>query len=201
MTKTCRGCTHIYNTVQLSLIFLHYTHGPGSWTLQEREKAVNKWTGARAATAGPCCSCQQDSLAACKHVVTMMILAHMEGTGAKQNELNGGKNVEEGSGYGRQRVDRHTACRTGTAGKHSRRALRPAQASKQMASSWPASQQKQQLPTKLACLSPCSAGRWGECSGAGSQEGGRRPTYRPDPTYRLCLSLSLPTPLICTKPI
>ena len=29
------------------------------WTLQEREVRVK--TGARAATAGPCCSCQQDS--------------------------------------------------------------------------------------------------------------------------------------------
>ena len=28
----------------------------------------------------------------------------------------------------------------------------------------------------LACLSPCSAGRWGECSGVGTQEGGCRPT-------------------------
>ena len=34
----------------------------------------------------------------------------------------------------------------GTAGKHSRRTLRPAQASKQTANSWPPSQQKQQLP-------------------------------------------------------
>ena len=41
------------------------------------------------------------------------------------------------------------------------------------------------------------AGKWGEHSGAGSHEGGLRPTYCPYPTYRLCLSLSLPTPLIC----
>ena len=35
-----------------------------------------------------------------------------------------------GSGYGRQKVNsRHTARRTGTAGGHSRRTLRPAQAS------------------------------------------------------------------------
>ena len=45
------------------------------------------------------------------------------------------------------------------------------------------------------------AGKWGECSGTGSHEGGCRPTYCPYPTYRLCLSLSLPTPLICTNPI
>ena len=33
------GDAHIF-TVQLSLIILHYTHGPGSWTLQEKEKGV-----------------------------------------------------------------------------------------------------------------------------------------------------------------
>ena len=66
-----------------------------------------------------------------------MILAHMDMTGGKaQSKLNGarqneqnGANVEKGSGHGRQRVDRHTACRTGTAGGHSQRILRPAQAS------------------------------------------------------------------------
>ena len=62
--------------------------------------------------------------------------------------LNGGKNVE-GSGHGMAKEARqaNTACRTATAGEHSRRTLRPAQASKKTtASSWPASQQKQQLP-------------------------------------------------------
>ena len=54
----------------------------------------SKWTGARAATAGPCCSCQRDSLAACKLLALTLqrILAHMEWTnGAKHNELNGAK--------------------------------------------------------------------------------------------------------------
>ena len=37
---------------------------------------------------------------------------------------------------------------------------------------WPASQQKQQLPITLAGLSPCSAGKWGECKGAGPQKAG-----------------------------
>ena len=61
----------------------------------------------------------------------------------------------------------------------------------------PCSKNNSCRPTS-ACLSPCSAGRWGECSGTGSHEGGCRPTYTcPYPTYRLCLSLSLPTPLIC----
>ena len=34
---------------------------------KEKKQSTNG-TGARAATAGPCCSCQRDSLAACKHV-------------------------------------------------------------------------------------------------------------------------------------
>ena len=50
----------------------------------------------------------------------------------------------------------------GTAGGHSQRILRPAQASKtnngpQLAGL----AAKTQLPTVLACLSPCSAGKWG----------------------------------------
>ena len=58
---------------------------------------------------------------------------------------------------------------------------------------------KQQPQTTLAGLSPCSAGWWRECGGAGHSEGGLRPTLPVclPPTYRLCLSLSIPTPLIC----
>ena len=65
--------------------------------------------------------------------------------GAKQ--LNGGKNVE-GSGHGRQKMaGRQTKpAEQFTAGGHSQRILRPAQAlKKQTAHSWPAWQQKQQL--------------------------------------------------------
>ena len=81
--------------------------------------------------------------------------------------------------------NRHTACRT----SHCRRT--------QPADSPPGTGlKKQQLPTKLAGLSPCSAGKWREYGGAGTQEAGSDlPTCLP-PTYRLCLSLSLPTPLI-----
>ena len=51
----------------------------------------------------------------------------MDGGKAK---LERGQELDEGSGHGRQRVNsRHTARRTGTAGKHSRRTLRSAQAS------------------------------------------------------------------------
>ncbi len=39
---------------------------------------------------------------------------------------------------------------------------------------------------------------WRECGGAGRFEGGLRPSLlSPPPLYRLCLSLSIPTPLIC----
>ena len=53
---------------------------------------------------------------------------------------------------------RHTARRTSTAGKRSRRSLPPAQALKQTASRWPALQQKQQLPQMM---SACRAVRRG----------------------------------------
>ena len=64
----------------------------------------------------------------------------------------------------------------GTAGGHSQQTLRPAQASKQPATSWPAAQQEQQLQQTM--LSACSrrAGKWGECKDVGTQEGGLRPT-------------------------
>ena len=40
-----------------------------------------------------------------------------------------------------------------------------------------ASQQNNSQQTTLAGLSPCSAGWWRECGGAGHSEGGLRPTY------------------------
>ena len=62
----------------------------------------------------------------------------------------------------------------GTAGKHSQRILRPAQASKHMAHRWPALQQKQPLPQMTSASR--RAGKWGECKGVGTEEGGLRPT-------------------------
>ena len=54
-------------------------------------------------------------------------------TGAKQTER--GQDVDEGSGHGRQRVKAGTTqpAEQSTAGRHSQRILRPAQASKQTA--------------------------------------------------------------------
>ena len=130
-----------------------------------------------------------------------MILAHMDMKRVKQtkaNELDGDKQLERG-----QDVDGQWAWQAkiaagtqpaeqATAGGHSQRTLRPAQASNkrpQMAGL----AAKQQLPQTMSCR----AGKWGKCRGTGSHEGGCRPTYTcPYPTYRLCLSLSLPTPLI-----
>ena len=116
--------------------------------------------------------------------------------------MNGGKanlngaNVEKGSGYGRQNSrqansPQNRQLQADTAGGLSAR-HRPHET--QPAAGRPCSKNKQ-LPQMM---SACRAGKWGECSGTGSHEGGCRPTYTcPYPTYRLCLSLSLPTPLIC----
>ena len=57
-----------------------------------RKKKQSNGPGARAASAGPCCSCQQDSLAACKHVgfeLDVPILAHMDMNRAKQSKMTG----------------------------------------------------------------------------------------------------------------
>ena len=145
-----------------------------------RKKKQSNGPGARAATAGPCCSCQRDSLAACKLLFCMTRRSWRTwyGTGAnkakmngaKQNKMNGGKNVDEGSGHGRQRWH----GRQNTAGRLS---VRHRPQNNRTAHSWPALQQKQQLQMS-SCLSPCSAGKWGggECKGVGTQEGGCRPT-------------------------
>ena len=52
---------------------------------------------------------------------------------------------------------------------------------------------------KLAGLWSRSVRFWRECGGAGRSENGLGPNLRSPPTYRLCLSLSTPTPLICNN--
>ena len=123
--------------------------------------------------------------------------------GANQNRT--GAKSDEGSRHGWQRwVGKQSLLNKAVAGKHSRRTIRPAQAlknscrrsgryrprSKTTASrrSWPASRRAVQvgggsavvLATRKASSDP--------------------PNYLP-PTYRLCLSPSIPTPLICKNPI
>ena len=66
-----------------------------------REKKESK-TGARAATAGPCCSCQQDS----SYNKLAMILAHIEMYRGQSNTERG-KN-DEGSGHGMAKASRKT---------------------------------------------------------------------------------------------
>ena len=90
------------------------------------------------------------------------------------------QDVEMGSGDGRQRWQANKQpAEQGTAGRHSRRTLRSAQASKNhTAHSWPALQQKQPLQMTSASH---RAGKWGECKDVGTQEGGLRPTYCPYP--------------------
>ena len=107
----------------------------------------------------------------------MMILAHMEGTGANKDELNGGKLLRRAVGMaGKGWQQAHSPQNKTTAGGHSQRILRSAQASKQTATDDRPCSETTAAATMLAGLSPCSAGRWGECSGVGTQEGGLRPT-------------------------
>ena len=120
-----------------------------------------------------------------------------EQVGAKQTERNGA-NDEKGSGHGMAKVSsRHTACRTrplqaNTAGRWSAR-HRP---QKTTASSWPASQQnnsrRQSWPASRRAV---QEGGGSTMVLAIQQAGSDLPNSLP-PTYRLCLSLSLPTPLI-----
>ena len=116
-------------------------------------------------------------------------------------KMNGGKNVDEGSGHGMAKVDRQTKpaeqgrCRqtqpaddpTGTGLEAQLQTIRPVQAS----------QQNNSQQMMLAGLSPCSAGWWRECGGAGHSKGGLRPTYlspshlSPLPVYVNTHSLNL----------
>ena len=94
--------------------------------------------------------------------------------------MNGGKNVEEGSRYGMAKVNRQTQpaeqgrCRqTQPADDPTGTGLEVTTADDPADTGLAAKQQPQM---KLAGLSPCSAGWWRECGGAGHSEGGLRPT-------------------------
>ena len=120
--------------------------------------------GARAATAGPCCSCQQGSSRSLQ-TVALRILAHMEmNRGGQSKNLTGLVNV--GSGHGMAKAaGKHSPQKKAAAGKHSRQMNWPAQALKKNSQqmNWPAQAlqhtrpadgtglaAKQQLPMKLA---------------------------------------------------
>ena len=118
------------------------------------------------------------------------------GTGASKSKMNGAKQDERGQERRRAvgMAGKTQPAEQGTAGIHSRRTLRPAQASKQTATDGRPRSKTTTAATKLACLSPCSAGRWGECRGTGSQEGGLRPTYTV-PTPPIAFACHCPYPL------
>ena len=128
-----------------------------------------------------------------------------------QSKLERGKNVDEGSGHGRQNWQQaNKACRSGTAGKHSllnkatagrhsQRTLRPAQASQQtngpqlagLAAKTTAATNDVGLPLAV------QLGGGEDAVVLAARKVGADLPNCPYPTYRLCLSLSLPTPLIC----
>ena len=90
----------------------------------------------------------------------------------KTKQMNGGKNVE-GSGHdmakgGQAHSLQNKPLQVDTAGGLSAR-HRPQRNTGQQTAGLAA---KQQLPTKLASLSPCSAGGWRECDGDGTQKAG-----------------------------
>ena len=150
------------------------------WTLQEKKQSK---TGARAAAAGPCCSCQQDSSCSLQ---TVDPGAH--GMNRGQSNTERGQMIRRAVGMAKV-AGKHKACRT--------RLLQANKAIGRSARHRPHRNNSQQL----AGLSPCSPGRWRECDGACTQEAGSDlPNHLPH-TYRLCLSLSIPTPLILKNPI
>ena len=118
--------------------------------------------------------------------------------GGGPSKMNGGKNVE-GSGHGMAKASRHTKpAEQATAGGHSRQMVCPAQAStKTTTSSWPASQQTtaaDDVGRPLAVQCRLVEGvRW--CWPLRRRAQTYLPTCLP-PTYCLCLSLYIPTPLI-----
>ena len=85
-----------------------------------------------------------------------------------------------------------------TAGGHSQQILRPAQASKQTATDdRPCS--KQQWPQMMSASRRAVQVDGGSAVVLAARKAGADLPNCPYATYRLCLSLSLPTPLICKK--
>ena len=110
------------------------------------------------------------------------ILAHMAMNKGGKAKLTGGKLMRRAVGMEWQRWNgrqtkpaKQGRCRqpqpaddlTGTGLEAQLQTIRPVQAS----------QQNNSQQTSLAGLSPCSAGWWRECGGAGHSKGGLRPTY------------------------
>ena len=104
--------------------------------------------------------------------------AHGNEQGGGQSKINGGKNVE-GSGHGMAKASRQAKPSDD---------LPSTGLTETTASSWPASRRAVKVDGGSAVV-------------LATQKAGSDLPNRLPPTYRLCLSLSRPTPLICTKPI
>ena len=115
--------THIYSTVQLNLII--YTN---PWPRIMDSAGKRKESTSEPANGPPL----QARVAAANRTVQQLPRRSWRTwnkQGAKQNER--GQNVEKGSGHGMAKASRQTKpAEQATAGGHSRRTLRPAQASK-----------------------------------------------------------------------
>jgi len=122
-----------------------------------------------------------------------------EQVGKQTKQMDRGKDVDGGKNWMRAvgmagKEGKQKPAEQGTAGNTAgRRSVR--HRPQETTSRWPASQQEPQLPQMM---SACRAVRRGEMQWYW-QPGRRVQTYLtcPYPTYRLCLSLSRPTPLIC----
>ena len=113
-----------------------------------------------------------------------------------QSKMNGGKNVDVGSGHGTAKASRQTK----PAEQGRCRQTQPADdlpgtgLTETTASSWPASQQNNSQQMTLAGLSPCSAGRWREYAGAGTQETGSDLPYLSLPPIAFACHCTYPLP-------
>ena len=120
--QTCGGHTHIQYILAPDKFYTN--HGPGSWTLQEKGKSQKPAHGL---------PLQARVVAANRTVLTTSCDdpgAHGNEQGGGQSKMNGGKNVE-GSGHGIAKVaGKQSRQNKAAAGEHSRRTIRPAQASK-----------------------------------------------------------------------
>ena len=164
------------------------------WTLQEKEKESKP-------AHGP--PLQARVVAANRTVRTTVasILAHMDMDRWGQSKMNGGKLMLRAVGMAWQRrAGTQSRQNKAAAGEHSRRTIRPAQALKHSC--------RRSGPYRPRSKTTAGRRRWPASRhavqvGGGSavvlatrKAGSDLPTC-PPPTYRLCLSLSIPTPLIC----
>ena len=114
----------------------------------------------------------------------MMILAHMEMNRGKRSKMNWGKQTERGQELMRRAVGMAKAeCRQANKKARRTRQLQADTAGRLSARHRP--QRNIQQMAGLAAITTAADDvgwplavqcRWGECSGAGSQEGGLRPT-------------------------